>query len=111
MRLSSSMVGEAAAGWIGVVIDDELLVVSKSLCVAETVAVFASCPCDVGVTLIITIALAPTARLPRLQLTVLVPAQVPWVVVAEPNVTPAGSGSATITLVAAAGPLFVVTMR
>ncbi len=40
-----------------------------------------------------------------------VPVQEPCVVVAETKVTPAGSSSTTLTPVAAAGPLFVTSMR
>src|ERR1700682_6144910 len=56
-----------------------------------------------GFTVIVAVALAPTARMPRVQVTVLVPLQLPCVAVAETKVT-AGSGSVTVTPVAAAGP-------
>ena len=96
---------------MNVVIDEELLAVSKSLSPAVTVAVFASCPWAVGVTVIVTTALAPIARLPRLHVTVVVPLHVPCVADDEPKVTPAGNASVTVTFVAAAGPLLVATMR
>jgi hypothetical protein len=60
-----------------------------------------------GVIVICTVALPPTARLPRLQITGLVPLHVPCDGVAEPNVTPAGSVSVRTTFVAGAGPLFL----
>ena len=59
----------------------------------------------------VTIALPPTARLPRLQFTGPLPLQLPCVVVADTKATPAGSVSATVTFVAAAGPLLVAVMR
>ena len=62
-------------------------------------------------TLIVTPALAPTARLPRLHVTVVVPLHAPCVADEEINVTPAGRASVVVTFVALAGPLFVVTMR
>lgn len=45
-----------------------------------------------------------------LQVTVVVPAQVPIVELAETKLTPAGSGSVTTTLLANEGPLFVAVM-
>ena len=84
---------------------------SKSLCELLTVAVFPTEPCCVGVTLIVTTALAPTASVPTLQFTIPVPPQTPCVVATEPKVSPAGKLSTTTTLLAVAGPLFVATMR
>jgi len=49
--------------------------------------------------------LVPAASVPRLQVTVAVPAQVPCEAVADTNVVPAGSVSDTITPVAAALPV------
>ncbi len=87
----------------------ELLLVSKSASVALVVAVLTNEPGVVGVTAMVTTALAPTAKLPSAQLIVVVPPHVPCVEVTGPNVTPVGSGSVTLTFVAAAGPLFVMT--
>ena len=42
---------------------------------------------------------APPGRVPRLQVTDVVPEQVPWVDVAETNWTPLGSVSTTVTSV------------
>ena len=53
---------------------------------------------------IVTVALLSTSRLPRLQITGALPLQLPCVAVAETNVTPAGSVSATVTFVACFGP-------
>ena len=64
-------------------------------------------PAAVGVTVMVTVALSPLARLPRLQVTGAVPLQVPWLGVAEPNVTPLGSVSVTVTMVASDGPSLV----
>ena len=50
------------------------------------------------------VAVACAARLPRLQLIVVVPLQVPCEGVAETSVNPTGKGSFTITPVAVPGP-------
>jgi len=52
---------------------------------AVTLAVLVNWPTACGVTVILTIAAAPFATEPRLQLTVVVPLQLPWVGLAEPN--------------------------
>src|SRR5919106_2145483 len=44
------------------------------------------------------VASVPAIKFPRLQLTVGPPVQVPWLGVAETNVTPAGRGSVNITV-------------
>src|SRR5215208_1234025 len=64
-----------------------------------------------GVTTIVTMALLPAANTPRLQFTGPLPVQFPCVVVADTNAIPAGSVSATVTFVAAAGPLLVAMTR
>jgi hypothetical protein len=70
-----------------------------------TVAVLLKPPAVVGVTTIVTVALPPFAMLPRLQVTVLDPLQpLPWLGVADTNITPAGKGSVTVTPVAVLGP-------
>jgi hypothetical protein len=76
-----------------------------SVSLAATLAVFVTVPAAVGVTTIVTVDLAAFARLPRLQLTAAV--QVPWLGVAETNVTPEGSASVRVTPVTGDGPLFV----
>ncbi len=55
---------------------------------------------------IVTVAVAPLARGPKLQLTVAVPLHVPTLVVVETHVVPAGRGSLSRTFCAVAGPLF-----
>lgn len=80
-----------------------------------TVAVLLSVPGVVVVTTIVTLALAPFARLPRLQVTVpslggdfdVERVQLPWVEETELKWTVAGKGSVTVTPVAGCGPLFV----
>lgn len=72
-----------------------------------TLAELVSVPVTVGFTVIVTVALAPLARLPRVQVTVVVPLQLPWVAEAETKVAVLGSGSVTVTPVAAAGPVLV----
>lgn len=53
---------------------------------------------------------ALACNVPTLQVTVVVPEQVPLVEVAEMKLTPAGSGSVTTTLFATDGPLFVAVI-
>lgn len=53
---------------------------------------------------------ADAASVPILQVTVVVPVQVPCVEVAETSVIPLGNGSVTTTLVATEGPLFLAVI-
>ncbi|HEX9870422.1 MAG TPA: hypothetical protein VGC99_17880 [Candidatus Tectomicrobia bacterium] len=53
------------------------------------------------------VALAPSARLPRVQVTVLILLQLSWLAEAEPKVTPRGSVSITVSPVADEGLLLV----
>ena len=76
----------------------------------ETVALLEIVPVPPVVTRISTLAVPPLRIVPRLQVTVLVPEQLPWLGVAETSVTLAGSVSTTVVPVAAAGPLFVTTI-
>src|SRR5262249_32946260 len=75
-----------------------------------TVGGFVGEPAAGGRTESRTVAVPPTARLPRLQDSALVPVQVPWVAVADTNVRPPGSVSLTTVPVAIDGPL-LVTIR
>src|SRR5205809_175223 len=77
---------------------------------AETVAVLLSIPAAVGLTLRTIVADAPLLSEPRLQVTVVVPLQLPCDGVAETNVALAGMTSVTTTDVAVFGPLFVTAM-
>ena|ERR1700676_339023 len=77
---------------------------------SEAVAVLVTEPAIVALATMDAVAEAPTARLPRVQLMVLVPMQVPWLGVAETRVRPAARGSVKITPVEGAGPLFVTVM-
>lgn len=76
-----------------------------SVSLAATLAVFVSVPAAVGLTTIVTVALAVFARVPRLQLTVAV--QIPWLGVTETKVTFVGTASVKVTPVAGDGPLLV----
>jgi len=76
-----------------------------SVSLAAMLAVFVTVPAAVGMTTIVTVALAAFAKVPRLQLTAAV--QVPWLGVAETNVTPVGTASVKVTPVAGDGPLLV----
>src|SRR5918911_1037396 len=84
-----------------------LLDESGSASDALTVAVSVICPDAVGVTTMVTMALAPFVSVPMEQLTGPVLLQEPCVVEEETNVTPAGSVSVRLTFVACAGPLLV----
>src|SRR5260370_39369718 len=55
-------------------------------------------------------AVVPMASVPKVQLTVVVPVQVPWLGVADTNLSPAGRTSVTVTPVELDGPL-LATVR
>ena len=74
-----------------------------------TVAELLSVPAVVGMTLMVTVAVPLLASVPRAQVTLLVPLQLPCEAVAETKVTFAGSASEVVTPVAASGPLLVAT--
>src|SRR5438105_6567839 len=78
---------------------------------ADTVAVLRSEPNTVGEQTILTLAMAPTGRLPIAQVTA-PPAieQFPRVLAAETKLAPAGSTSNNVTPLAADGPLLVSRM-
>lgn len=84
---------------------------SGSASVAVTVAVFVIWPDAVGVTMIVTVADAPLASVPMLQLTGPLPLHTGDAGETDPNVTPLGRLSVTLTLVAEAGPLFAINRR
>src|SRR5260370_747525 len=96
---------------IVVVADAVLLAVFGSGSLPFTVAVLVMVPAVAGaVALMVIVTVAPTARLPTVQVTV--PdacVQVPWVDDADTKVTPAGRVSVTPTPVAGLGPLSVAT--
>ena len=82
-----------------------------SVSVAVTLAVFAIVPPTTGaVTTSATVIELPEASAPAEHVTVAVPVQVPCDGVADTNVVPAGSTSATVTPVAPLGPLFVTVI-
>src|SRR5215208_5472016 len=56
------------------------------------------------------VAVEPVGTVPRLQLISRPPVQLPCVVDTETNAVPTGSGSASVTCVAASGPLFPTTI-
>src|SRR5438874_292918 len=80
-----------------------------SASVPVTLAVLVRTPAAVGLTLIVTVALAPLARLPTAQVNVVVPLHEPWLAEADTKLTPAGSESVSVTPVAADGPLLRTT--
>jgi hypothetical protein len=87
-----------------------LFAVFGSLWVADTLAVLAILPEVVVVTTTVTVALAPLAKLPRLQVNVPPDGapQLPWPGVAELKVTLEGMVSVRLTPVAVFGPLLVM---
>src|SRR5881396_2189084 len=91
--------------------DAVLLAVFGSASLPLTEAVLVMVPAVAGaVALMVIVALAPEGRLPTEQVTV--PdacVQVPWLELAETEVTPLGRVSVTVTPVAALGPLFFAT--
>ncbi len=93
-------------GWALTVVDAvaELFAAFGSLSVAATLAVLEMVPGWTGTTFTVTVAVAPLLTVPRLQVTVAVPEQEPWLGTAEVNMTVAGSGSVTMTFVAFDGP-------
>src|SRR5919198_2677182 len=93
-------------GMTVVVADAVLLAVFGSVTELDTVAVFVRVPVWVGTTTISTVAVAPLPIVPRLQVTVAVPEQVPWLGVVELYVTFAGRVSVRVVFVAASGPRF-----
>ena len=88
-----------------VVAVDELLPGFGSDSLADTVAVLLMVPVVVGVTVIVNVALAPDASEAEVHVTV--PEALVHPELAEPNVTPAGRTSVTLTPVAVLGPLFL----
>src|SRR5437899_12507067 len=98
-----------------VVVEAVLLARFRSASLPETVAVLLAGPGSVRITTIVTLADAPTARLPTAHRTM--PdawVQVPPVEDADENLTPGGRASVTVTPVAGRGPAlatFSVYMR
>ena len=76
-----------------------------------TLAVLVRTPAAVGLTLIATVALAPLARLPSAQVSVVAPLHDPWLVVNDENVAPDGIGSLTLTSDAGLGPVLLTVIE
>jgi hypothetical protein len=86
---------------------DELLAEFGSAVVEETVAVFTTGPAAFGLTTTsVIVAELPFAITPKLQVTVLVPAQDPCDDAVDTNVVPVGRTSVTVTALAEFGPAF-----
>lgn len=75
-----------------------------------TDAVLVRTPALLGRTTSAIVAELGNSRLPNEQVTVAVPLHVPWLVVADTKVTPAGSESVRTTEVAVVGPLLLTEM-
>lgn len=110
MGATDSVKARSADAVTEVVTLAELLAGLGSGSVAVTEAVLVMLPAAVGLTTIVTVAVAAFGSVPMLQETVVVPEHVPCVEAAETNVGPAGSVSVRVTLVAGDGPL-LVTVR
>ena len=75
-----------------------------------TLAVLSNTPAVDAVTVSVMVALQPGSSVPRLQVTVVEPVQLPRLVVAEANVRSVGSTSVMTTSVAVAGPQLTTAM-
>src|SRR5260370_19860328 len=86
----------------------ELLLEFGSDVVAETVAVLVTLPLNMAGVLYVNVIVAgdPTLIVPRMQGTVVVPLQLPWLGVAETNPSGAGGASVPVTPAAVYGPAF-----
>ena len=98
-------------GYFTVVVTVTLLLAELgSATVLLVLAVLLTVPEDLVRTVMVMLALAPFAILPKAQLTVVVPLQVPCDVAADRKVTLDGSVSVSVTLLAVLDPLFFTTM-
>jgi hypothetical protein len=99
---------ETSALAVTLVFDVEVLLARfGSVVVEETVAVLTTAPAELGLTTTsVIVGVAPTATVPREQVTVVVPEQDPTDGVADTNVVPAGRTSVTVTPAAELGPAF-----
>lgn len=86
----------------------ELLPPAGSVSLPATEAVLFRFPVANGLTMMVTVAVLCLGRLPMLQMTVLVPLQLPWLGTAETKATVAGKLSVTTTPVAFEGPLLIM---
>src|SRR5438067_2287485 len=108
------MIDRSAAAETVVVAVALLLFGCGSEVAAETVALFVRVPLTDGLTTMSIPAVAPPGKIPRSQVTVVVPEQDPTVAVADTSVAPAGRGSVTVTPLVVDGPADVpllVTVR
>lgn len=89
---------ETLAGSAAVIDNEaELFLESRSGCVPETVMESDDVPAVVGVTANLTVAEDGSGIVPRLQVIVVAPVQVPWLGCAETNFQPAGKFSVNVT--------------
>ena len=110
-RTSGDAAGIAATGITATVEVARSLAGFVSGLKVETVAVLERSPGVEGrVTTNDTVADAPLAMVPRAQVTVAVPPQLPWLGVADIKVVPAGRTSTMATLLADPGPELVATI-
>jgi hypothetical protein len=105
-----ALLGRGGTAYTDVVAVAVLFAVLISGSIAATLTVLLTPPTTVGVTTIDTIGLEPMPIVPRLQVTVNVPAQEPWLGVAETNVSDPGRESLKSTPVALAVPLLVTVI-
>jgi len=103
---SVSTIERSAEAFTVVEAEAELFAESGSSSFPVTVEVFSSSAATVGVTVIVTVACAPESRVPRAQVTVAVPEQLPCEAVLDPKLRPSGSASLRVTPVAELGPAF-----
>ena len=106
-RFGSVREGPLAGELIVVCRLTELSLVSGSVSVAATLALFVKVPAACGTTMMLITANAFRASEPRVHVIVVVPLHIPCVGVAEVKLIPIGKLSVTMTFVAGDGPLFV----
>ena len=86
-----------------------VLLAGLSVSLSVAVAVLVIVPAG-GVTTIVTVTVAPPFSVPRPQVIVVVPDQLPAVEFAETSVAPAGRVSVRVTPVAGSSPVFVTVI-
>ena len=107
MLFSALVTSKSANGLTVVTTESELLLVTRSVPLAETAAVLVTAPAWSVVIETVAVAELPEARFPKLHTTVVVPMQFPWATEAEIRLAPSGSESVRVTSDAFPGPLLV----
>jgi hypothetical protein len=104
---SALVTSKSVNGLTVVTTESELLLVTRSVSLAETAAVLVTAPAWSVVIEMVAITELPEARFSKLHTTVVVPMQFPWATEAEIGLAPSGSESVRVTSDAFPGPLLV----